>query len=150
MLKAASQLHGDGALAPPACRRAFATPGPCACRSTCPRLLGRAVAAVGPATRSRDRSSVRSRVVTAAAIGRAVEVLAELPRVPLNRSCKRSLKAHARRSVYHPRRLIRGTRSKCASRLKTGSPCSRASAAIHASLAGIGVPRFLSAARTSA
>lgn len=51
---------------------------------------------------------------------------------------------------YQPLRSTPATTSKCSSRLRTGSRCCRARAAIQASFAGIGRPRRLRATRNPA
>ncbi len=51
---------------------------------------------------------------------------------------------------YQPSRFSPGTKSKCWSRLSSGKPCCRASAAIQRSFPGIGCPLRFSSSRTSA
>lgn len=59
-------------------------------------------------------------------------------------------KEAGRHSTHQATRRTPGTASKCMSRLSTGKPCCRARAAIHASLEGIGVPRWRNESRTAA
>ena len=65
-------------------------------------------------------------------------------RPPMSRHVLRPSRPRSR-SSYQLFRSMPATTSKCSSRLRTGNRCSRARAAIQASLAGIGRPRRLSA-----